>query len=198
LICAIGTKRSHQPSNFRKSHFAVGITMKNSTTILAAIAFCVVGSVYAISFGGPGGDWPKNWPEELDPLREKAWNWTHGDSGEKSYDIPFANREEFEAAWPHILTLKGKGETLTLLRGDHVRAGGGETAGVRILLPQDYKVVEAEQKPSTAPVNSPNESGAELGPGISIVLVVDGEIVDLNRIPLPGDTVIVDRRFEKP
>ena len=29
-----------------------------------------------------------------------------------------------------------------------------------------------------------------------IELVVDGEIVDLNRIPLPADTPIVDERFK--
>jgi hypothetical protein len=30
-----------------------------------------------------------------------------------------------------------------------------------------------------------------------IELVVDGEIVDLNRIPLPADTPIIDERFEE-
>jgi hypothetical protein len=29
-----------------------------------------------------------------------------------------------------------------------------------------------------------------------IELVVDGNIVDLNRIPLPADTSIIDKRFE--
>jgi hypothetical protein len=29
-----------------------------------------------------------------------------------------------------------------------------------------------------------------------IVLIVDGQTVDLNRIPLPGDTPIVDERFK--
>ena len=29
-----------------------------------------------------------------------------------------------------------------------------------------------------------------------IELVVDGRIVDLNRIPLPGDTPIIDERFK--
>ena len=30
-----------------------------------------------------------------------------------------------------------------------------------------------------------------------IELVVDGDIVDLNRIPLPADTPIIDERFQK-
>ena len=33
-------------------------------------------------------------------------------------------------------------------------------------------------------------------PDVSIMLIVDGEIVDLNRIRLPADTPIIDRRFE--
>jgi hypothetical protein len=33
---------------------------------------------------------------------------------------------------------------------------------------------------------------------IYIELIVDGEIVDLNRIPLPKDTPIVDERFPEP
>ena len=31
---------------------------------------------------------------------------------------------------------------------------------------------------------------------IDIELVVDGNIVDLNRIPLPADTPIIDKRFK--
>ena len=29
-----------------------------------------------------------------------------------------------------------------------------------------------------------------------VELVVDGDVVDLNRIPLPADTPIIDKRFE--
>ena len=32
---------------------------------------------------------------------------------------------------------------------------------------------------------------------VYLEVVVDGEIVDLNRIPLPADTVIVDERFKE-
>ncbi len=140
---------------------------------VAAIAFCTVGSVYAISFGGPGGTWPKTWPKELEPLRKQAWTWEHGFGG-MSYDIPFSSREEFESAWPPILTLKSKGASITLLRGPHLRVGSGKTAGVRVVPPRD----------ATSTVTS-------------ILLVVDGKIVDLNRIPLPSDTPIIDERFKE-
>ena len=32
---------------------------------------------------------------------------------------------------------------------------------------------------------------------IDIELIVDGDIVDLNRIPLPADTPIIDKRFKE-
>ncbi len=140
---------------------------------VAAIVFCVAGSAYAISFGGPGGTWPKSWPKELEPLRKQAWTWEHGFGG-MSYDIPFTNREEFESAWPHLLTLKSKGVAITLMRGSHLRVGPGKTtAGVRVVPPRD----------NTTTVTT-------------ILLVVDGTIVDLNRIPLPADTPIIDERFK--
>lgn len=146
--------------------------LRFASTLAAAIVLCTVGSAYAISFGGPGGTWPKTWPKELEPLRKQAWTWEHGLTGSKSYDIPFASREEFESAWPHILTLKDKGTSITLLRGPKLQVDAGKSAGVRIVPPHG---------------------------GVSTVttiwLVVDGEIVDLNRTPLPADTPIIDERF---
>jgi hypothetical protein len=149
----------------------------------AVIAVCTVGSVYAISFGGPGGKWPKSWPKELEPLRKEAWTWEHGFGG-MSYDIPFATREEFEAAWPHILTLKTKDAKITLVRGSHLRVAEGKSAsGVHLALPREVSSAQAEKLPANIVT--------------TIWLVVDGEIVDLNRIALPADTTIIDKRFEE-
>ena len=149
----------------------------------AAIAVCTAGSVYAISFGGPGGNWPKTWPKELEPLRKEAWTWEHGFGG-MSYDIPFATREEFEAAWPHILTLKSKDARIYLLRGSHLRVAEGKSgAGVRVVPPREITTAEMEKLPANIVT--------------TIWLVVDGEIVDLNRIALPADTTIIDERFKE-
>ena len=149
---------------------------------LAAIAFCTNGSVQAISFGGPGGEWPKTWPKELEPLRKEAWTWEHGFGG-MSYDIPFATREEFEAAWPHILTLKAKDAKVTLVRGPHLHVGPGKSAGVILAPPREVTRAQAEKLPTNIIT--------------TIRLVVDGEIVDLNRIALPADTTIIDERFKE-
>ena len=153
------------------------------TVIFAvAIALCTAGSVYAISFGGPGGKWPKSWPKELEPLRKEAWTWEHGFGG-MSYDIPFATREEFEAAWPHILALKAKDAKITLVRGSHLRVAEGKSAsGVHLALPRELSSAQAEKLPANIVT--------------TIWLVVDGKIVDLNRVALPADTTIIDDRFK--
>jgi hypothetical protein len=142
--------------------------MNRRTAFLAAIACCAAGSVYAFSEGGPGGTWPQSWPKELEPLRKQAWTWVGGLAMNTSYAIPFATREEFESAWRHILKVKSKGASITLKRGPHVHVETAKTAGVLILPLSDT----------------------------SIVLVVDGEIVDLNRIAFPAETPIIDERFK--
>ncbi len=65
-------------------------------------------------------------------------------------------------------------------------------AGVRIHCPpaQSGKVAMPE-----APINVERVRERWLYTTF-IELVVDGEIVDLNRIPLPADTPIVDERFK--
>lgn len=147
---------------------------KQFAIILAtAIVLCAVGSAYAISFGGPGGKWPSTWPKELEPFRKQAWTWEHGFGG-MSYDIPFASRKDFEAAWPHILKLKSKGASVTLRRGPHLRVDDDkQSAGVCV-----------------RPLHNGTATVTHL------MLVVDGAIVDLNRIPLPPDTPVMDLRFE--
>jgi hypothetical protein len=147
--------------------------MKRVVVLLALFFSMVAGSAYAISFGGPGGEWPDTWPEELEPLRKQAWTWQHDFNGQ-SFDIPFTSREEFEAAWPHLLAVKGKGASITLLRGKHLR-------------------VDNEDAPGVCMNKQPYGKNQEML--MSIRLVVDGEIVDLNRIELPKDTPIIDERF---
>jgi len=50
--------------------------------------------------------------------------------------------------------------------------------------------------PAAATLSKTDSAGRLPGTPIEIWLVVDGDIVDLNRIPLPPDTPITDRRFE--
>ena len=151
--------------------------MKRTIILVASIVLSTVGSLSAASFGGPGGTWPKSWPKELEPLRKQAWTWEHGVVGQISYDIPFANRQEFETAWPHIVKLKSKDSPLTLISTQHYHGKAGDKpVGVVIFPPL---------------------KGSSTGPSATtrIFLKVDGKTVDLNRIRLPADTPIIDQRF---
>ena len=47
-----------------------------------------------------------------------------------------------------------------------------------------------------APIEDAKNVGGRWQRTIYIELIVDGDIVDLNRIPLPPDTPIIDERFK--
>lgn len=183
------------------------------------------------------GIWPKSWPQELDGFRRQSRSLIHSQFA--IYEIPFASRDEFEAAWPHLLKLKSKGAPLRLFRGPHQQYGGKIPAGVRVIAPLTGTLISptgtrypAELKSSIPggkflkigppwPESVRSESG-ELPeyvlfredkwvpwdgnrntPGLrdmrrarlELELIVDGRIVDLNRVQLPADTPIIDRRF---
>ena len=153
--------------------------MKRTTAFLAAIAFCAVCSVYADYRVTGKGTWPKSWPKELAPLRKQARTLEGPLAPHLHYPIPFTKREEFESAWPHILKVKSKGAPVRLVRGPNFFLGAHIKAGVVIHTPPPGQA----DNPAT-----PDTTYVEL--------VVDGDIVDLNRIPLPADTPIIDERFK--
>lgn len=166
--------------------------MKRTTAFLAAIAFCAVCStVYAFWSVIDKGTWPKSWPEELEPLRKQSRTLTGG-LNLTLYEIPFTKREDFESAWPHILKVKSKGAPVILLRGPDKHLGTLMTAGVRVQCPPPQtgnRVMPAAPLPGAT-----HYRGRWLWTTF-IELAVDGDIVDLNRIPLPADTPIIDERF---
>jgi hypothetical protein len=148
--------------------------MKRTTAFLAAIAFCAVGTAFAEYVIWDKGEWPKSWPKELEPLRKQSRTLDGPTPFDRHYAIRFTKRDEFESAWPHILEVNSKGASLVLVRGPNFFLGDGRKAGVVLHCP---------------PLG-------ELDHLTRIELVVDGEIVDLNRIPLPADTPIIDERFK--
>ena len=52
-------------------------------------------------------------------------------------------------------------------------------------------------KETWVPFSDKSQKGFINRARVDIVLVVDGNIVDLNRIPLPLSTPIIDKRFKK-
>jgi hypothetical protein len=62
-------------------------------------------------------------------------------------------------------------------------------------LPEYVGVIEENGKFKWTPSTEKHVSGFVYRARIEVELVVDGEIINLNRIPLPEDTPIIDKRF---
>jgi hypothetical protein len=168
--------------------------MKRATVFLTATALCALTSVASAMYSvWNEGNWPKTWPSELEPLRKQSRSYVGPMTDHRHYAIPFTKREEIESAWPHILKVKTKGAPVILVRGSNFFLGEGIKAGVVVHSPP----LGQANNPATpeAPINSTNVRERWLYTTY-IELVVDGEIVDLNRIPLPADTPIIDERFK--
>jgi len=172
--------------------------------------------------------WNPAWPKQLEPFRRRAkvHGVAHGIQ-ETVFEIPFSDRSQFEKAWPIILKLKSPGAPLILEKAPcryHV-SGSQMGAGIRVLWPSGGtcrkpggKALQASApwpesikspsgelpeyvvaaKDMWVPFLDESQKGFRNRARVDIVLVADGEIVDLNRIPLPADTSIIDRRFDKP
>jgi len=170
--------------------------MKKSLAFLATFGvFIACSTVYAIYGVNDTGTWPKSWPGELEGLRRQARTLEGPMAANRHYAIRFANREEFEAAWPHILKTRSKGAPVFLVRGENFFLGEGRKAGVVVHCPP----VGQADNPATpeGPIPGVQELRMRWMNTSYIDLVVDGEIVDLNRIPLPADTPIIDERFKE-
>jgi hypothetical protein len=168
--------------------------MKRTTALLAAIAVCAMCfAVYADYLVSNEGQWPRSWPNELEPLRKQSRTLVGPMAPRIHYEIPFANRKDFETAWPHILKVKSKGAPLILVRAPNTTMGFKINAGVIVHCPPAEK---DQQVNPEVPIPGPNRKIPDWLGTNYIELVVDGNIVDLNRIPLPADTLIIDERFK--
>lgn len=167
--------------------------MMRTIAVLAAIAFGAAGLALADYSVSGKGEWPASWPRELEPLRKQASTYVGPLAEHRHYAIPFTKREEFESAWPHLVKVKSKGAAVLLVRGSNFFLGEHARAGVIVHSPP----LGQAENPATpeAPINSTN-ARERFWHMTYIELVVDGDVVDLNRIPLPADTPIIDERFK--
>jgi hypothetical protein len=171
-----------------------GTAMNRTIAFLAAVAFCAACSTaYAIYGVIDTGTWPKSWPKQLEPLRKQSRTLEGPMAPHRHYAIRFAKREQFESAWPHLLKVKSKGAPVFLVRGPNFFLAEGSKAGVVVHSPPAGQA----ENPATPEAPIPGVKDAQMRwiNTTYIELVVDGEIVDLNRIPLPADTPIIDQRF---
>jgi hypothetical protein len=160
--------------------------MQRAIIIAAAIVFCSVCPLDADYLVKNQGTWPPSWPQELEGLRDQSRTLEGPQVLLLHYAIPFTKRESFEATWPHLLKVKSPGAPIMLRRGASFWLGQELTAGVCVHTPPAGQ----------APIADAKKVGGRWERTVYIELIVDGEIVDLNRIPLPPDTPIIDERFE--
>jgi hypothetical protein len=125
----------------------------------------------------------ESWPKELEPLRKHARTY-NGPLGEHPhYVIPFTKREDFESAWAHILSVKSKSAPVILLRSPSTFFEC--KAGVIIHCPP------LQNGRRTMPDEPLTGDGAGRWMYTTYIeLVVDGQIVDMSRLNLPGDVQV--------
>ncbi len=211
----------------------------------------------AIWFVSKTGNWPKVWPAQLESLRSQSRTLHH--DGYTMYQIPFTDRAQFEAAWPHFLSIATDDSPVTLSRGHDRWTAVDFDAGVVIFTPNTGQLIVPGDKKTTiyrpevasaiqdGKLKIPAGTYLKVGPpwpdsirnasgklpeyvvadGLEwrattleeirdnrksrdtvtktslcrrarteIRLIVDGKVVDLNRIQLPNP--VIDKRFEKP
>lgn len=199
---------------------------RNQIVVTAAVGIVLLaGASFAAIMYHSKGKWPEAWPEALDPLREQAETiYVANGTQETVYQIPFHSQEEFEQAWPHILAVKSPGGVLILDDWPSRYAAENMGPGVRLICPNSGASTSTDQNGVTLewrwppenvdPTYEPPEYVVQEGGAwvpytpseqfrgfrnrarVDVMLVVDGDIVDLNRIRLPEDTKIIDRRLQ--
>jgi hypothetical protein len=162
--------------------------MKCSIPALATVFLFATCPLYADYSVEERGSWPESWPKELEALRGTSRTFEGPLMPLLHYAIPFTKREQFEAAWPHLLMVKSKGAPIILRRGPNFWLK--DSAGVCIHTPP------ADTRPPAPETPNGPAKVTRLEATIYIELIVDGQIVDLNRIALPPDTPIIDERFK--
>ncbi len=162
-------------------------TKRALAVALIVFAFCTVCSFVNADYGVVDkGIWPEGWPKELEPLRKQSKTYEGPMQANRHYMIPFTKREAFEAAWPHILKVKSELAPIVLVKATKKAFFDVGPAGVAIHTPPIERVIDRPFDP---------KAGVQLWDVTYIVLTVDGDVVDLNRIPFPADTPIIDQRF---
>ena len=172
------------------------------------------------------GTWPDSWPEELEPYREQASTVSFR-SGviyeipfkkREEFEKAWPHILKLKSAGAPLILEKSPSEYMSGLGRSKM------SAGVRILCPDrfhiefpdgtqfdagppwpnsaktasgelpEYVVVENGQ---WVPFTGENDRIGLHRARVDIVLVNDGQIIDLNRLEFPKETPIIDRRFTK-
>jgi len=165
---------------------------KTIATIVVLSLLAAGSTAYALYSIAETGTWPKSWPSELEPLRKQSRTLVGPSMAFQHFAVRFSDREDFESAWPHLLKFKSKGAPIFLVRGPNFFLGKNQVGVVIHCPPKGQQ--DNPNSPEAPLENATNPRTRWLNTNY-IEVVVDGKIVDLNRIPLPTDTPIIDERF---
>ena len=201
--------------------------MKQRTKLLTFMSAAAMGCAAAFAMVAIQwrGTFPKSWPQELDAFRNEARTlWIGNGIQETVYEIQFDTRDEFQKAWPYIISLKSKGAPVILEKSPSTFHERPLTAGVRILWPAGGEVgLPDGTRLSTGP---PWPASVRLSSGelpeyltlkggvmvpytgqeyqgflyrarVDVVLIADGLIVKTNDIEIPAQTPIIDKRIKR-
>ena len=159
--------------------------MKRSVIVAFTLLVALTSASYALYMVNDTGTWPNTWPKELEGLRKQSRTLAGPLEMHLHYAIPFKKRADFEAAWPHLLKIKTSRAPIVLKRGPSFWLDKEQAAGVCVHTPPNGEL----------PIDGKDAAG-NWERTIYIEVIVDGEIVDLNRIKLPPETPIIDERFK--
>ena len=160
------------------------------TSALFAILVCCALPAYALYTVKDRGEWPKTWPGELEPLRKQSRTLEGPEVLCLHYGIRFNNRQEFEAAWKHLLKVKTRNSPIFLESGENFFLGDHSKAGVVVHCPP---AVKSKDTPDGLIPGSTGLRERWMYTNY-IDLVVDDDIVNLKRIELPRGVPIIDER----
>ena len=168
--------------------------MKTTTALLVALLFCALGPAYALYSVSDRGEWPQNWPRELEPLRKQARTLVGPEALQRHYAIRFTNRQEFKSAWSHLLKVKSKGALVFLVRGPNFFLGEHSKAGVVVHCPP----LGQSQDPATpeAPIPGVTNPRERWMNTTYLEVVVDDDTVNWKHIALPKGTPVIDERYQ--
>jgi hypothetical protein len=140
--------------------------MNRALAIPAAFLFTLACPLFADYTVVNKGSWPADWPRELAVLRGQSRTFDGPTRPSLHYAIPFNKREEFEAAWPHLLHVRTKGAPIVLRRGPSFWLGNEKNAGVCVHTPPLGQ----------APIADGKDAHGNWEKTIYIELIVDGMI----------------------
>lgn len=166
--------------------------MKRTTALVTTLFLCALVPAFADYSVSERGEWPKNWPKALEPLRKQARTLVGPMVEQRHYAIPFTRQKAFEAAWPHLLKVKSKGAPIFLINGPDFFLGDKVKAGVIVHCPPLDP--SGKDAPPPTPIPGVTEPRVRWMNANYLEVVVDDAVINWKHITLPKGVQVIDER----